>query len=169
MQYKVLWTKLYSNKYFPSNQMTDSSSLHFFSYKVTINIKLSTIWRVQQLHELHRRPQCKPTFSLSQSGMVLHKDHHEEIWKTVELLGHQPSVTKIKIKGLNNYSFWGETVTLNKNVTKKNELYCIYSWIVCPLQFLFLIWKWGKPGKKKNCRSSKKKVSNDCLGGKGAF
>ena len=57
--------------------------------------------------------------------MVLHKDHHEEIWKTVELLGHQPSVTKIKVKGLNNYSFWRETVTLNKSVTKKkwNVLY----------------------------------------------
>ena len=44
--YKVLWTNLYSNKYFPSNQMTDSSSLHFFSYNVTLKIKLSTLWRV---------------------------------------------------------------------------------------------------------------------------
>ena len=169
MQYKVLWTNLYSNKYFPSNQMTDSSSLHFFSYKVTINIKLSTIWRVQQLHELHRRPQCKPTFSLSQSGMVLHKDHHEEIWKTVELLGHQPSVTKIKIKGINNYSFWRETVTLNKSVTKKK-------WTVLYIQldslsitiFVFKM-EVGKARSEEKLQELKKKVSHDCLGRKGAF
>lgn len=169
MRYKVLWTNLYSSKYFPSNQMTDSSSLHFFSYKVTLKIKLSTIWRAQQLQELHRRPQCKATFSLSQSGMVLHKDHHEEIWKTVELLGHQPSVTKIKIKGINNYSFWRETVTLNKSVTKKK-------WTVLYIQldslsitiFVFKM-EVGKARSEEKLQELKKKVSHDCLGRKGAF